>query len=42
MKGGAVVEPLFGRVDEVLRMAGRDIMKESEHDIPDPLSFAGN
>src|SRR6476659_6727981 len=42
MKGGAVVKPFLGQVDEVFHMAGRDIMKESEDDISDSLSLTGN
>jgi hypothetical protein len=42
MKGGAVVKAFFGQFDEVFHMAGRDIMKESEHDISDSLAFAGD
>jgi hypothetical protein len=42
MKGGTVVKPFLGQVDEVFHMARRDIMKESEHDISDSLAFAGD
>src|SRR6188508_1935317 len=42
MKGGTVVKSFLGQVDEVFHMAGRDIMKESEHDISDSLAFAGD
>jgi hypothetical protein len=42
MKGGAVVKAFFGQFDEVFHMAGRDIMKESEHNISDLLSLTGD